>query len=192
MNRAPQDQRTFRVARTLVILALLTAWSLYVLNGDFFPPHGHPLVFAIAMSWLVNMAVIVATGAFFSSADPALFALAKWEKEGAIYDRAGVRAFRWVLLRSPFGWVNPNFHLSARRTECHRLLRETHNSEGVHWLTGSVSVALAVAYFVHGDTAYGYAMLLIRIPWDVYPILLQRWNRGRVHRVLRRELRPPV
>jgi hypothetical protein len=33
---------------------------------------------------------------------------------------------------------------------------------------------------------HGYVMLLVRIPFDVYPIMLQRWNRGRVHRVLRR------
>jgi hypothetical protein len=33
---------------------------------------------------------------------------------------------------------------------------------------------------------HGYVMPLVRIPFDLYPIMLQRWNRGRVWRVLGR------
>jgi hypothetical protein len=33
---------------------------------------------------------------------------------------------------------------------------------------------------------YGYALLLVRIPFDLFPIMLQRRNRGRVRRVLER------
>jgi hypothetical protein len=29
-------------------------------------------------------------------------------------------------------------------------------------------------------------MLVVRIPFDLYPIMLQRWNRGRVWRVGKR------
>ena len=118
-------------------------------------------------------------------ADPALFALAPWERDGAIYDRAGVRVFRWVLLHSGLGWINPNFHVSHTRTDCERLLRETNNSEGVHWLACVVTVVLAIWFLVDDHAEYGYVMLLVRIPFDLYPIMLQRWNRGRVYRVLR-------
>lgn len=50
---------------------------------------------------------------------------------------------------------------------------------------------LAVLYLVDDYAVYGYVMLLVRIPFDLYPIMLQRWNRGRVRRVLRRQLRTP-
>jgi len=112
--------------------------------------------------------------------------LAHWEKQGEIYDRAGIRAFRWVLLHSPLGWINPNFHLRASRTDCERLLREMNSREAVHWLTFGVSSTLAVSYLVHDRAVYGYVMLLVRIPFDLYPIMLQRWNRGRMGRVLAR------
>jgi hypothetical protein len=45
---------------------------------------------------------------------------------------------------------------------------------------------LAISYLRHDYDVYGYVMLLVRIPFDVYPIMLQRWNRGRVRRVLER------
>src|SRR5215475_14974559 len=104
-----------------------------------------------------------------------LFSLAHWEKDGELYDRASVRAFRWILLQSPLGWINPNVHLKGSRADCDRLLRELNSSEGVHWLTCIVSVVLAI----------------VRIPFDMYPVMLQRWHRGRVWRVLRRS-QPPT
>jgi Glycosyl-4,4'-diaponeurosporenoate acyltransferase len=113
-----------------------------------------------------------------------LFSLAHWEKQGKIYDRAGIRTFRWVLFHSPLGWINPNFHLRASRADCKRLLREMNSGEGVHWLTCVVTVMLAISYLLHDHAVYGYVMLLVRVPFDLYPIMLQRWNRGRVWRVL--------
>jgi hypothetical protein len=186
MSRTPQDRQTLRVRRSLSFIVVLTVWALYALDGDLFPPHGNSLVYAIALTWLVTIAIGLGTGFIFAAADPALFALAPWERDGEIYDRAGIRAFRWVLLRSGLGWINPNFHVRHSRPDCERLLRETNNSEGVHWLAGAVLVVLAIWFLVDGYPVHGYVMLLVRIPFDVYPIMLQRWNRGRVYRVLRR------
>jgi Glycosyl-4,4'-diaponeurosporenoate acyltransferase len=60
------------------------------------------------------------------------------------------------------------------------------SSEAVHWLTFAVTVMLAILYLRDDHAVYGYVMLLVRIPFDLYPIMLQRWNRGRVWRVLER------
>ena len=90
------------------------------------------------------------------------------------------------------GLDQPNMHLSADQTDCDRLLREMNAAEGVHGLTCLVSVMLAIWYFVDDNAAHGYSMLLVKIPFNLYPIMLQRWNRGRVSRVLRRrQLRTP-
>jgi hypothetical protein len=186
MSQAPQDKQNFRVRRSLSLIAILTVGSLYALEGELFPPHGNSLLYALALTWLVTIAVGLGTGFIFAGADPALFSFAPWEKDGEIYERAGIRAFRWTLLRSGLGWINPNFHVRHSRADWERLLRDTHNSEGVHWLAGAVQVVLAVWFLIDGNARHGYVMLLVRIPFDVYPIMLQRWNRGRVYRVLRR------
>jgi hypothetical protein len=91
-----------------------------------------------------------------------------------------------VLFHSPLGWINPNFHLRASRADCDRLLRELNSSEAIHWLTCIATVMLAIRYLRHDHAVYGYVMLLVRIPFDLYPIMLQRRNRGRVLRVLER------
>lgn len=106
MSRTPQDRQTLRVRRSLLFIVVLTVWALYALDGDLFPPHGNSLVYAIALTWLVTIAIGLGTGFIFAAADPALFSLARWERDGEIYDRAGIRAFRWVLLRSGLGWIN--------------------------------------------------------------------------------------
>jgi hypothetical protein len=141
------------------------------------------------MSWLISITIAFVSSAIFFKVNPTRFSLARWEKEGEIYDRAGIRTFRWVLFHSPLGWINPNFHLRGSRADCDRLLRELNSGEGVHWLTCVVSVVLAISYLLHHHAVYGYVMLLVRIPFDLYPIMLQRWNRGRVLRILKRPAR---
>jgi hypothetical protein len=192
MSRTPPAEQGLRVMRSVLMILILTASSTYsVINGRTFP-HGNPLVYSLAMSWLISITVAFATSAIFFRLNPALFSLAHWEKQGEIYDFTGIRAFRLVLLHSPLGWINPNFHLRISRVDCDRLLRELNSGEAVHWLTCVVSVVLAISHLVHGYAVYGYAMLLIRIPFDLYPIMLQRWNRGRVLRVLRRRQARPI
>jgi hypothetical protein len=173
-----------RALRSVLLLVILTVGALYFNRRGFYPPHGNPLTYTLSMSWLVSYSVAMLTAIF--KLNPKLFSLTHWEKEGRIYDRAGVRAFRWVLFHSPLGWINPNLHLGASRADCERLLREINGSEWVHWLTCVLSSLLALSYLADGYPVYGYVMLLVRIPFDLYPIMLQRRNRGRVCRVLSR------
>jgi hypothetical protein len=187
-SRNPQYEQAFRAVRTVLLVMIFTVGALYFNRRGFYPPHGSPLVYAIAVSWLIAITVALPISAIFK-ANHKLFFLAGWEKEGKVYDHASIRAFRWVLLHSPLGWINPNLHLGTSRTDCERLLREMNVSEGVHWLTCFLSIILAIPYLIAGYTVYGYFILLIRVPFDLCPIMLHRRNRGRVCRVLRRQLR---
>ncbi len=162
---------------------VFTVSALYALDRDFYPPHGNPLVYALAMSWLISFAVAMLTAAIFS-AYPKLFSLAGWENDGKVYDQMRVGAFRRILRHSPLGWINPNLHLSAGRADCERLLKELSAAEGVHWLTFVASSILAIWCLADGYVVYGSVMLLVRIPFDLYPIMLQRRNRGRLLRLM--------
>jgi hypothetical protein len=99
----------------------------------------------------------------------------------------GVRAFRWLLLHSPLGWINPGLYVHGR-ADAPRFLIESAAAEGVHWLTCAITGVLAIRLLPGEHALYGYTLLLIRIPFDVYPIALLRWNRARVRRVLRGRL----
>lgn len=186
MRRTPQAERAIHALRSVSMIVILTSGSVYAINGRAFPPHGNPLVYSLAISWLIAITIAFATSAIFFRVNPARFSLAHWEKQGEIYHRAGIRSFRWVLFHSPLGWINGNFQLRARRGDFERLLREMNSSEAVHWLTCVATVLLAISYFRHHWPVYGYVMVVVRIPFDLYPIMLQRWNRGRVWRLLDR------
>ena len=181
-------EQAFRALRSLLIILVFTVGALYLTGGNFVRPRGNPLLHALAASWLISFAVAMLTSGIFR-VNIRMFALARWENEGEVYDRKSIRAFRRLLLHSPLGWINPNFHLGTNRTDGDRLLREINAAEGVHWLTCVLSSILGISYFVRDYAVYGYAMLLVRIPFDLYPIMVQRWNRGRVRRVLSRQLR---
>ena len=192
MTRKPQGEHTLpaalRALRSALLIGILTFAAVYFNRRGFYP-HGNPLIYAIAMSWLIAITVAMPSSVIFLKVNLKLFSPARWEKEGKVYDRTSVRAFRWLLLHSPLGWINPNLHLGASRTDCKRLLREMNVSEAVHWLTCFLLSILAISYLVGGHAVYGYVMLLIRVPFDFYPIALHRRNRGRVCRVLGRQLR---
>ncbi|HEY4360246.1 MAG TPA: hypothetical protein VGN17_04735 [Bryobacteraceae bacterium] len=189
MPRTPQAEQGIRALRSVLMILILTAASVLSIHGRAIPPHGNPLVYSLALSWLISLTIAMLTSALFFRVPPQLFSLALWEKQGHIYDRADTRAFRWLLFHSPLGWINGNFHLRRSREDCHRLLRELNSAEGVHWLTCIASVLLAIRFLRHDHAVYGYTLLLVRIPFDLYPIMLQRWNRGRVSRVLARPAR---
>jgi hypothetical protein len=183
----PTDrQLALRALRSVSLLVILTMAALYWIDGDVSRPHGNPLLYAIAMSWLISIVVGLPASAIFRMR-PRLLPMAAWEDDGDVYDRPSIRAFRWMLLRSPLGWINPNLQVRVSRPDWDRLLREMHGSEGVHWITCVLASILAVSYLAGDHAVYGYAMLLVRIPFDLYPIMLLRRNRGRVCRLLRRQ-----
>jgi hypothetical protein len=192
MSRSPQDEQTLRAMRrgmrSVLLLAVLTVGSILFNRRGFYPPHGNPLIYALAMSWLVSFMVALPIALIFK-VNPELLSLAHWEQEGEVYDRWSVQAFRWILLHSPLGWINSSLYLVSGRADCERLLRETNTGERVHWLTCLLTTILGIAWIAGGHAVYGYTMLLVRVPFDLYPIMLLRQNRGRVSRVLGRQLR---
>ena len=111
MSRTPQAEQAIRAMRSSLMIAVLTAVSVYSIHGRAFPPHGNPLVYSLAISWLISITIAVVSSAIFFRVNPTLFSLARWERQGEIYDRAGIRAFRWVLVHSPLGWINGNFQV---------------------------------------------------------------------------------
>jgi hypothetical protein len=185
---SPSDRLApLRALRSVSLLAILTVGALYSIDGDVSRPHGNPLLYAIAMSWLISITVALPTSAIFR-VHSKLLPLARWENDGEVYDRRSIRAFRWLLLQSPLGWINGNLQLRSRH-DWDRLLTEMIGSEAVHWITGSLATILGISYLVGGHGVYGYVMLLVRIPFDLYPVMLLRRNRGRVYCLLRRQQR---
>ena len=68
--------------RSLLMIVILTSGLVYSIDGHAFAPHGNPLVYGIAISWLISMSIAVVSSALFFRVNPTLFSLAYWEKQG--------------------------------------------------------------------------------------------------------------
>ena len=148
-------------------------------------PDVHPLVFASCVSWLVALIVSGVARDGLMRMDPMRLRIADWECEGRVYAAVGVPAFRWLLLHTPLGWLAPTIKLASCRGGIERLLREMNYAEGVHWIGGIITLGLAGGSAAAGHGVVGIWLLLSTVPMHVYPVMVQRSNRGRALRVLR-------
>lgn len=138
----------------MVAFWLLLIGSGYGLSLTVAQPDQHPAIFALSLSWVIAFFASALTGKIFLRMDPKRHQFLPWEDEGRFYEHAGLRAFRWVVLRTPLGWMNP---VIRRPGDLDPLLRELSMVEGVHWVGGGVSLAFATGYFqldIH-RSAYG-------------------------------------
>lgn len=188
MAQAPSiaEIGTQRFGRWLLACVLTSTLSFLGLAFTVAHPGRHPVVFAFGISWCVALAVSALTRDSFLGLDPKRFRFARWEREGRIYESLGISWFGWLLGHSPAGWLNPYLRLTSGRSGLERLLREMSYAEGAHIIGGGVTVALGIWYWYSrqgGDWSgiVGYDSL-----FHVYPVMLQRWNRGRVLQVIRR------
>jgi hypothetical protein len=170
----------------LSIAMTLSVVSLAGLVLTISRPDSHPVVVAFSVSWIIVLIVTGVTRDAFVKMDPKRFHFARWEREGQVYGRFGIGAFSWLLLHSPLGWLDPWLKLGSRRSELERLLREVNFAEGTHLLGGVWTLLIAFGYAAAGHAVVGLSFAILIIPLHIYPWMLQRWNRGRILRVMRR------
>ena len=172
-------------ARYLVIFTALTVAVGIGLVMTVLQPDRHPLIFAFSLTWLIMAFVAAVTGRIFVRLDPEWFRLAYWEREGRIYDRVGLGAVRWVLRYTALGWLNPNIKVRSGGPDMDRLLRDMNAVEGVHILAAGISLAVAAFFTLAGQVFIGIWLVAFTTLFNVYPVMLQRWNRGRIVRLQR-------
>lgn len=172
-------------AKYLVIFTALTVVVGIGLVMTISQPDRHPLIFAFSLTWLIMGFVAAVTSRIFVRMDPKRFRLVRWEREGRLYDRMGLGAVRWVLRHTPLGWLNPNIKVRSGGSDMDRLLRDMNAVEGVHILAAGMSLAVAVLYTLAGQAVIGIWLVLLSLLFNIYPVMLQRRNRGRIVRLQR-------
>jgi hypothetical protein len=118
--------------------------------------------------------------------EPKSLRFARWERNGRLYEWVGLGVFRWVLLHTPLRWLSEGTPLKPGRSDLERLLRDLNAAEGLHAIAASVSLVVAAVYALTGHTTIAIWLVLVTIPFNVYPVMLQRWVRGRILRLQRR------
>jgi hypothetical protein len=117
------------------------------------------------------------------------YKLREFEKSGRIYEMLGVRPFsRFVtdgeLINRFRRQATPGFRLIHDRASARAFIARTHIAERGHlpWL---IAGALSTVWAVHvGWTGWATVLGVGNAVVNLWPILLQRYTRGRIERVL--------
>jgi hypothetical protein len=123
---------------------------------------------------------------------------AAWERSGAVYRRLGVHRFRHLLLNGRY----LNRLVSFVRRRPYRVITGRHSAglwvlftvfvEAGHTAFGGVMAVFMARALARGDFAAAASILLQNLVINVYPAMVQRYNRGRILHVLKQDTRGAV
>ena len=65
-------------------------------------------------------------------------------------------------------------------------MRQIDFAEGAHLIGGVITSGLSVAYALMGHAKVGMSFALMAALFHAFPVMVQRWNRGRIERLAHR------
>lgn len=163
-----------------LILVILTTLSIKGLILYFKTPENYPFIFSLSVLWLINASTHLLTYRKFRAQNPYKTQFASWEKEGEIYCWFGIKIFRKVIFYSPFVLMSLGLRVWSGRGDFERILRQINMAEGSHKLSAIFTVIVVIILFFAGyitESIYLFAGIIL---FHAYPVMLQRWNRGRI------------
>jgi hypothetical protein len=112
-------------------------------------------------------------------------AICKIEKSGKIYRYLGVKNFKDLLTKNPFPTFTAKISLRDFSTAgLHKLEKDMRNAEAIHFLGFLTSLLIMILFGFFRDFRFFYFMIIFTIIINLYPVLVQRYNRNRIHKIL--------
>jgi len=138
--------------------------------------------FAFLLVWLIMCWVALVSLTFPLRLPPAYYALRPGERDGRRYERLGVLVAKRLLRRGPLHWLTPRLHFPRVRDAqgLAKLEAGMRRAETDHVYMFLVVVAVIVHAIVRGWWDAAAWTLLFNVLINGYPVMLQRYNRGRL------------
>ena len=152
----------------------------------------HTFIFAWVLNCMLMMVMLFITESFEPKLDSSYFTLKNWELQGRVYEYMGVGYFRkllvlvgWEKLNKPKNPVNKNLE-SLKSLEY-----KTRQSEFGHFVIGIVVLMVYIDVAVRYGFMDSIWLLVLNILLNIYPILVQRYNRPRLRRLIQQKAYAP-
>ena len=113
------------------------------------------------------------------------YGLRRVERDGRIYVYAGVLLFKRLMTSRPYRAFNPAFDARCWRRRPEELVVRMRDAEAAHAVAFGVMLAFSATALALGSPTAGWWILLFNVVGNAYPVMLQRYNRGRVERVIK-------
>ena len=116
------------------------------------------------------------------------FALWDFERDGRFYERLGIRWFKRFATKGDY-WnkrrrhSDPGFRKVKDFNSAIEWDARTRHNEFVHLCSLVVGLAIMVWLYSRSEYIWLIAIFFAVLIWDIYPIMLQRYNRARIWRI---------
>lgn len=167
-----------------VVYATVVFWDVLGFRSPFF-------------AFMLNWFIFCWAGMVFSLIDAPVhlifaeryYAIKDFERTGRIYERLGIRLFKWMVYRGPFRIFSPTMRLSKfseglTASNLRRLENETRNGEAVHWLVFVLVLPFVGYAALRGWLGAVVWLMAFNVVLNVYPVMHHRYNRNRLQRLL--------
>jgi hypothetical protein len=161
----------------IVTLALICAIIIYIKLDSF--------SFAWALNFLLMLGVFTFTETLKSPLASAYYNSKGWERSGKIYQQFGVNIFRKLLVL--IGWeklTRKSAPIEKNTQALVTLHYETKKAELGHVIVLLIVLGFNVVVAFKFGVLKSLWLLLVNVLLNLYPILLQRYNRPRIARAL--------
>ena len=171
------------VLKKVLLVLIVSVVHLYLLKWVLNAFGFRSVTFALLANWLIVSWVALA-GQFVSFVlGSSYYRIRPFEQEGHLYEKVGTRLFQKLVGRGPWTILNPTLRFSGKVAQLSDLEKEMHKAEAGH-LLAFLTVSLATVFAASRGwlDAVGW-LLLFNIPFNLYPVMLQRRNRARIQRI---------
>jgi hypothetical protein len=174
--------QSLRKTLLLILIILFTIGSLYALVKY---SKVYSMAFAWALNFLLMIFVLFFTETLKSPLTSSYYNEKAWEQRGKVYERFGVNFFRKLLVWIGWEKLNKKAKPVQKNTEAlTHLYYETKKSEINHLIILFIVLGFNVFVAIQFGVLKSLWLLLLNVLLNLYPILLQRYNRPRIERAI--------
>ena len=113
------------------------------------------------------------------------YTLRAWERSGRVFHWLGVPLFRALVRRGPLSLANRALPAAWHGGDPASIERETRAAEGGHAIAFLIVIAFAIVSLIRGAPQRAVWLVVLDVPMNLYPVLLQRDHRHRLQELLR-------
>ncbi len=171
--------------RKSLLLTVIVIFSIGLTYGLIQHVGMRGFLFAWSLNLLLMMCVFIFNQTLQSSYSAAYFEEKPWESKGKIYETFGVNLFRKLLVW--IGWeklnkkANPVGITSVALRQLHYRTKQNEMAHIVIFFIVLIFTIYVALTFGLSETIW---LIVLNILLNLYPILLQRYNRPRIQRAL--------
>lgn len=140
--------------------------------------------FAFLANWLIMAWIALLGQVWVFTYPPRYFTIKPFEKDGKIYKKFGVVFIKKLFRRGPLSIFSPTLHFPGGTDALPKLENELRKAEAGHLTIFLVILLFSGMAMVRGWFDAAGWLLLFAVILNAYPIMLQRYNRIRLHRIL--------